>query len=77
MINKLVAASILIGCLIISVLRGLGIMPGDFILPLILLSQLMILGYVVNIAAIISKDIILRYTSKSKDVPPPIWQTWN
>jgi len=77
MINKIIGISVLAFCLIISLLRGLGIMNGDFILPLILLSQLLILGHVVQIMSLMAKDIVIRYNKSEGEIPPPLWHTWN
>ena len=64
MVSKIIGAALLLSCIIVSVLRGLGVMDGDFIIPLVLLSQLLILGYIVNIAQLLAKDIILRYNRR-------------
>lgn len=77
MVSKVLGSLVLVFCLIVAVLRGIGIMQGDFILPLILLSQLLILGYIVNILQLISKDIFLRYTRNNRDNPTPPMHTWN
>jgi len=77
MINKFIGMAVLFSCLVISILRGLGVMDGDFIIPLILLSQLLILGYVVQLASLIAKDIVVRYNRSSKEDKQPIWHTWN
>ncbi len=76
MISKFIGLSVLAFCLIISVLRVLGVMDGDFIIPLILLSQLLILGYLVQLVQLVAKDIVIRYTRNST---PPSTQlhTWN
>jgi|GEM_PF-3993730 len=78
MVSKLIGALVVIACLIISFLRGIGVMQGDFILPLILLSQMFILGYIVNIATLLAKDIILRYNKSSKQrTSTTTLHTWN
>lgn len=75
---KLVGALILFLCVLVSVLRGLGVMSGDFIVPLILLSQLFILGYMYNLLQIVSKDIILRYNiNMNQKNSGPDLHTWN
>lgn len=76
MINKILAPLILIFCLLVSLLRGLGIMEGDFIIPLILLSQLFILGYLVQFLQMFAKDVVVRYTRQRNDPMPPL-HTWN
>lgn len=63
-------------CLTISLLRGIGVMDGDFIIPLILLSQLFMLGYLVQMVQMIAKDIVIRYTRNNAPPPPPL-HTWN
>ena len=60
MLSKLIGLIIVIACITVSVLRGLGIMDGDFIIPLILLSQMFILGYIVNVSILLAKDIVFR-----------------
>lgn len=75
---KLVGALILFLCVLLSVLRGLGIMSGDFIIPLILLSQLFILGYLYNLLQIVSRDVILRYNiNMNQKNQGPDLHTWN
>lgn len=75
---KLVGALILFLCVLVSVLRGLGVMSGDFIVPLILLSQLFIVGYLYNLLQIVSKDIILRYNiNMNQKNSGPDLHTWN
>ena len=75
---KLVGALVLFLCVLLSVLRGLGIMSGDFIIPLILLSQLFILGYLYNLLQIVSRDVILRYNiNMNQKNSGPDLHTWN
>lgn len=76
MVSKIIGVLLVLFCLIISVLRGIGIMDGDFIIPLILLSQLFILGYVVQMVQMFAKDIIIRYTKNNTPPTPPL-HTWN
>jgi hypothetical protein len=73
---KTIGLMVVVFCLTISLLRGIGYMDGDFIIPLILLSQLFILGYLFQILQLVAKDIIIRYTKSSTTPPPPI-HTWN
>ena len=69
MLSKLIGLIIVIACITVSVLRGLGIMDGDFIIHLILLSQMFILGYIVNVSILLAKDIVFRYNrSNSKKI---------
>lgn len=75
---KFIGALVLLGCLTVSILRGVGIMPGDFVIPLILLSQLLIAGYVYNLLQITSRDILIRYNiymDSQENKPAP--HTWN
>lgn len=76
MISKAIGFLVVLACLTISVLRGIGVMDGDFIIPLILLSQMFILGYVVNLTNLLAKDIVLRYTRDSNK-PTTTLHTWN
>ncbi len=76
MVNKFVGLLVVSFCLIISLLRALGIMDGDFITPLILLSQLLILGYLIQLVELVAKDIVVRYTRNSAP-PPTQLHTWN
>lgn len=77
MISKIIASLILILCLLISLLRGVGILQGDFILPLLLLSQLIIVGYIYQLLKIVSDDVILRYNRKGKNKIDPPWYNLN
>ena len=78
MVSKIIGVAILIACLAVSILRAAGIMEGDFILPLILLSQLFILGYIVNITQLLAKDIILRYNRRGTgNTGTTTLHTWN
>lgn len=77
MISKIIGFLIVVACLTVSILRGTGVMDGDFIIPLILLSQMFILGYIVNITTLLAKDIVLRYNRGSKPPPTTTLHTWN
>lgn len=75
---KFLGSFVLISLITVSVLRGIGVMSGDFIVPLMLLVQLIILGYIYNILQLISRDIVIRYNSNmnSKGRAPDL-HTWN
>lgn len=78
MVSKIIGFFIVLGCLTVSVLRGIGVMNGDFILPLILLSQMFILGYIINIATLLAKDIVVRYNKGSRQrLSTTNLHTWN
>lgn len=78
MVSKIIGFFVVLGCLTVSVLRGIGVMDGDFIIPLILLSQMFILGYIVNIATLLAKDIIVRYNKGSRQNSQiTTMHTWN
>lgn len=76
MVTKIVGMLLVLFCLTISLLRGIGVMGGDFIIPLILLSQLFILGYLVQMVQMFAKDILIRYTKNNTPPTPPL-HTWN
>lgn len=76
MLVKFLGISVLLGCLLVSILRGIGIMDGDFVIPLILLCQIFILGYLVQFLQLVAKDIVVRYTNKNRPEQPPM-HTWN
>ncbi len=65
---KIVGLMVLAGLLFVSVLRSIGMMEGDFIIPLILLSQLLITGYLYNILQIISRDVLIRYNKSVSSI---------
>lgn len=75
MVSKIIGFLLVVFCVTVSVLRGLGVMEGDFIIPLILLSQLFILGYVVQLVQILVQYVLIRYNVKDNDTP--ILHTWN
>lgn len=78
MLSKIIGFSILLACLSVSILRAAGIMDGDFIIPLILLSQLFILGYIVNITQLLAKDILVRYNRNNRvNTSTTTLHTWN
>lgn len=78
MVSKIIGFLIIVACLTVSILRGAGIMDGDFIIPLILLSQMFILGYIVNITTLLARDIVLRYSRDNRQPPPTTTlHTWN
>ena len=78
MLSKIIGLGLLVSCLSVSILRAIGIMDGDFILPLILLSQLFILGYIVNITQLLAKDIVLRYNRNNRvSTSTNTLHTWN
>ncbi len=76
MISKLIGLALLIACIVVSILRGTGYLEGDFIIPLLLLGQLLILGYLVQFVQLVAKDIVMRYTNKNTPINPPM-HTWN
>jgi hypothetical protein len=76
-LSKLIGLIIVIACITVSVLRGLGIMDGDFIIPLILLSQMFILGYIVNVSILLAKDIVFRYNRSNSKNSTTNLHTWN
>jgi len=77
MVTRIVGLLVLLACLTVSLLRGLGVMEGDFIIPLLLLSQLVILGYMVQLVQMFAKDILIRYTSNSTKTTTTNLHTWN
>ena len=78
MVSKIIGLLIVIACLTVSILRGTGVMDGDFIIPLILLGQMFILGYIVNITTLLAKDIVLRYNKGNRQPPSTTTlHTWN
>ena len=77
MVNKIIGFIVILACLTVSILRGIGIMDGDFIIPLILLSQMFILGYVVNIVTLLAKYIVVRYNRDRNKMSPTTLHTWN
>ena len=77
MVSKLIGISLLLSCIIVSILRGTGYLDGDFIIPLLLLGQLLILGYLVQLTQIIAKDIIARYTRPNNNTNITTLHTWN
>lgn len=77
MVTRIVGLLVLFACLTVSLLRGLGVMEGDFIIPLLLLSQLVILGYIVQLVQMFAKDILIRYTSNSTKTKTTNLHTWN
>jgi len=76
-VSKLIGISLLLSCIIVSILRGTGYLDGDFIIPLLLLGQLLILGYLVQLTQIIAKDIIARYTRPNNNTNITTLHTWN
>lgn len=77
MVSKLIGVSLLLACIVVSILRGTGYLDGDFIIPLLLLGQLLILGYLVQLTQIIAKDIIARYTRPNNNTSITTLHTWN
>jgi hypothetical protein len=76
-ISKIIGLVLVVLCIAVSLLRGLGVLDGDFIIPLILLSQLFILGYLVQFVQMVAKDIVIRYTKPSTNNNIPPMNTWN
>jgi len=77
MISRFLGLILIVLCITISILRGTGVLEGDFIIPLILLSQLFILGYIIQLVQIIARDIVVRYTRNNKGPETTTLHTWN
>lgn len=75
---RVIGFLVLVGLLSVSILRGIGYLDGDFIIPLILLSQLVIAGYLYNLLQIISRYVLIRYNDiMNNSEPSPPNHTWN
>lgn len=80
-ILKIVAVTIILLILSISVLRAVGVLDGDPIIPLILLIIMFIAGYLYNMINLLSAYIVIRYneiSAKEKSTENmPQWISWN